>query len=464
MKTRILFGAMIALACLALRAEAGNPIIQTRFTADPAPMVHDGVLYLYTSHDEEDAQGFKMLNWMLYSTTDMVNWRDHGVVASLSTFPWAVQTNDAWAPQVVERDGKFYLYVPVSVAGWPKNVIAVAVADHPAGPFRDALGHPLIDKAVGYIDPTVAIDDDGQAYLYWGNPELWYVKLNRDMISYSGSVTKATGKPANYQEGPWFYKRSGRYYMAYASTCCPEGIGYAMSDSPTGPWNYKGMIMHPTPASSGNHPGIVDYKGHSYLFGFNYQLNFAQTPIHRERRSVTVASFGYERDGTISTLSWWNAEGVQQLEHLDPYKRVEAETIAWTSRLPHPWDRPFDWAPGVTTAQAADGSVYVTNILDRSYIKVAGVDFGAKGATGFSAAVASGGQGGQMEIRLGAVDGELIGTLTVPRTGDWNTWQLRQTEVKSVPGVKDVFFVFKGKGREPLFNIDYWQFSEGGRR
>ena len=99
----------------------------------------------------------------------------------------------------MERDGKFYLYVPISVQGWPKNVIAVAVADNPLGPFKDALGHPLINKANGYIDPTVFVDDDGQAYLYFGNPNIWYVKLNKDMISYSGDVVK---EPRQAEELP----------------------------------------------------------------------------------------------------------------------------------------------------------------------------------------------------------------------------------------------------------------------
>ena len=102
----------------------------------------------------------------------MANWTDRGVVASLKTFPWATQTNDAWAPQVVARDGKFYLYAPITVAGSPRNVIAVAVADNPAGPFRDALGKPLIGPSDGNIDPTVWVDDDGQAFLSWRNPNL----------------------------------------------------------------------------------------------------------------------------------------------------------------------------------------------------------------------------------------------------------------------------------------------------
>lgn len=450
--------AVAVLMAVAAPVPAANPIIQTNFTADPAPLVHDGVVYLYTSHDEDDANGFKMVNWMLYSSTDMVNWTDHGVVASLATFPWAVQSNDAWAPQVIERHGKFYLYAPISVAGWPKNVIAVAVADNPAGPFRDALGKPLIDKAEGFFDPTVAIDDDGQAYLYWGNPELWYVKLNEDMISYSGNITKSSSKPANYQEGPWFYKRGRQYYLAYASTCCSEGIGYAMSKSPTGPWEYKGQIMDPNAASSGNHPGIVDYKGNSYVFGFNYRLNFAQTPIHRERRSVTVAKFDYNPDGTIPNVPWWDNRGVEQLGHLDPYRRVEAETIAWTSRVKRDWDRPFDWAPGVRTAAGPGNGMHVTDIVDHTYIKVAGVDFGANGPSRFAASVASGAQGGDIEIRLASERGKLIGKLSVPGTGGWQRWRTVETVVEGASGVHDLFFVFKGKGRDPMFNVDYWQF------
>jgi len=432
--------------CLALHGRAENPVVQTNFTADPAPMVYNGTVYLYTSHDEDDASQFKMLNWKLYTSTDMVNWTDHGTVASLATFPWAVQTNDAWAPQVIERNGKFYLYAPISVPGWPKNVIAVAVADSPLGPFKDALGHPLIAKAVGNIDPTVFIDDDGQAYLYWGNPNLWYVKLNKDMISYSGEIVKIDSRPENYQEGPWFYKRNGKYYMAYASHCCPEGIGYAMSNSPTGPWEYKGLIMAPDPRSSGNHPGIIDYKGSSYVFGFNYKLNFALTSTHRERRSVCAAKFSYNPDGTITTLPWWNEQGAPQIGTLNPFQRTEAATIAWES--------------GVRTAQDDKGGVYVTQIANGSYVKVGGVDFGRNQASSFAASVASGSSGGAIELHLNSVDGPQIASLPVPNTGGWNQWQTKTTAVSGASGIHDLYFVFKGEAAGELFNFDYWKFDK----
>ncbi|BBD98785.1 carbohydrate-binding protein [Sphingobium amiense] len=445
-------------ATLPAIAQPGPPIIQTRFTADPAPLVHDGVVYLYTSHDEDDATGFEMRDWLLYSSTDMVNWTDRGTVASLKTFPWAVQTNDAWAPQVVARNGKFYLYAPVSVTGSPKNVIAVAVADKPEGPFVDVLGKPLIAAQDGFIDPTVWVDDDGQAYLYWGNPDLWYVRLDEDMTSYSGPITKVD-RILDYQEGPWFYKHNDRYYMAFASTCCSEGIGYAMSDRPTGPWTYKGPIMDHDARATGNHPGIIDYKGGSYLFGFHYELNFAVTPIHHERRSVSVAKFSYNADGTIPNLHWWDVTGAPQLEALNPYKRVEAETIAWTSRIRRNRDRPYDWAPGVTTAGNPLDGVYVTRTLDRTYIRVAGVDFGAAGAKRFIASVANGARGSAIELRLDRVDGPVIGTLQVGETDPIGKWQERTTSIKDAIGTRDLYLVFKGPGDRTLFDLDHWRFA-----
>ncbi len=163
-------------------AKAQNPIVQTYYTADPAPMVHNGTVYVYTSHDEDVTvrNFFTMNDWRCYSSTDMVNWTDHGAVLSYKDFEWS--RGDAWAGQCVYRNGKFYYYLPVNQKNGG-NAIGVAVSDSPTGPFKDAIGKPLL-TGYGYIDPSVYIDDDGQAYLYWGNPHLWYVKLNQDMVSY----------------------------------------------------------------------------------------------------------------------------------------------------------------------------------------------------------------------------------------------------------------------------------------
>jgi hypothetical protein len=438
--------AAAAITIFGTRGWADNPVVQTSFTADPAPMVSGDTVFLYTSHDEEDARGFHMLDWKCYSTTDMVNWTDHGSIASLATFPWAKQDNDAWAPQVIERGGKFYLYVPISVQGWPKNVIAVAVADNPLGPFKDALGHPLVNKANGYIDPTVFVDDDGQAYLYFGNPKPWYVTLNKDMISYSGEVVAAGGRPANYQEGPWLYKRNDHYYLAYASTCCPEGIGYAMSDKPTGPWEFKGNIMDGNGLSSGNHPGIIDFKGKAYVFGFNYKLNWELTDIHRERRSVCVAEMPYNSDGTIPKLPWWNDEGVAQVGAFNPFAQVAAATICREKGIK-------------TKARGGDRpGVYVSVTENGAYIKIKGVDFESREATNFLASVAAVTDGATITLRLDSETGPAIGTLKVKATGALDQWETQACKLKAVRGVHDLYLKFFGDDA-PVVNMDWWKFE-----
>jgi len=432
---------------------AQNPIIQTKYTADPAPFVYNDTVFLYVSHDEENAGPgmgrFLMKDWLLYTSVDMVNWTDHGVVASLKDFSWGKQDNGAWAPQCIERNGKFYLYCPIHMNG-----IGVLVSDSPYGPFTDPLGKPLIKNSMDDIDPSVYIDDDNQAYLYWGNPKLYHVKLNEDMISYKGDIVAEqmtiaefgkrdghTKRATQYEEGPWFYKRNNLYYMAFASTCCPEGIGYSMSKSPTGPWEYKGSIMDGDSRSSGNHPGIIDYKGKSYLFGFNFRLNFMITDKHHERRSVCVEEFQYNPDGTIPKLAWWSETGVKPAGVLNPFMRTEAETIAWSQ--------------GLKTTKGTNG-MYVTDIDNGDYIKIQAVDFG-KGAKKFETSVATISTDAVIEMHLDSPTGKLLGMLKIKSTGSRDKWISQSCPVKRQAGVHDVYFVFKGASKD-LFDFDWWRF------
>ncbi len=437
-KMRLFCTTVLGIYSLANIGYAQNPIIQTKFTADPAPMVYNDTVFLYTTHDEDDANGFKMLNWLLYTSTDMANWTDHGIVASLNDFSWVRHDNGAWAPQCIERNGKFYLYCPMH-----GNGIGVLVADTPYGPFKDPLGKRLIETNHLWndIDPSPFIDDDGQAYLFWGNPDLYYVKLNDDMISYSGEVVKESTKPKNYQEGPWVWKRKNHYYLAYASTCCPEGIGYAMSNSITGPWEYKGMVMDATSKSRGNHPGIIDYKGKSYCFGLNYDLLKRTTLKHHERRSVSVDQMIYNADGSIETVPYWSTNGPEQVEAVNPYKRVEAETIAWSE--------------GVKTAKDPKVGMYVTQIHAGDYIKLRGVDLG-KGAKKIKIFAASA-AGGNVEVRIDDKNGPVIAVCNITNTGGWNTWKTFTAKVKRMKGLHDLYLVFNG-GEGELFNLDAWKF------
>lgn len=446
------FAALLLIVSLSFTGLAQNPIIQTKYTADPAPMVYHDTVFLYTGHDEDDALGFKMQNWLLYTSTDMVNWTDHGEIASLKNFKWVNVDNGAWAPQCIRRNNKFYMYCPV-----PNGMgIGVLVSDSPYGPFKDPIGKPLIKNSVHDIDPTVLIDDDGQAYLYWGNPNLYYVKLNEDMISYSGEIVKEPSKATNYQEGPWVWKRNGHYYLAYASTCCPEGIGYAMSNSPTGPWEYKGMIMDGDQRSSGNHPGIIDFKGKSYVFGFNYAIMKQTVSKHYERRSICLEELTYNADGTIQKLPFWSTAGVKQLTTLNPYNRTEAETMAFSEGLKtettSEWERNTPWDKGKKVADR----LFVTSIHNGDYMKVQGVDF-SNGTTSVEVSIASL-KGGKIEIHTDKIDGPILGTINVNTSGEGDLWKTITSPVKNSKGVHDLFFVFKGDNE--LFNFDWWKFNK----
>lgn len=419
---------------------AQRPVIQTKYTADPAPMVYNDTVFLYTTHDEDDAEGFKMQDWLLYTSTDMVNWTDHGAVASLKSFDWVKRDNGAWAEQVIERNGKFYMYCPIH-----GNGIGVLVSDSPYGPFKDPLGQPLVwQKEHWYdIDPTVFIDEDGQAYMYWGNPHCYYVKLNEDMISYSGDIVKLKETPEHYQEGPWFYKRNGRYYLAFASTCCPEGIGYAMGNSPTGPWETKGYIMRPTERSRGNHPGIMDYKGKSYVFGLNYDLLKLETNTHYERRSVSVAEMHYNEDGTIQEVPYWADTKLEQIGTFNPFRKVEAETMTW--------------GYGLKTVPNSKNSLSVVDVNSGEYICVRGVDFGKNKARRFEVSALPL-EGGNLKIRLDAPDGKIVGNVNIPQGNGISKYELYSCEINAVSGVHDLYLSFEGENNKDLFELDYWKF------
>ena len=446
--------------------QVNMPLFQTKYTADPSPLVVGDTLFLYTSHDaspedipdenEKSSAGFFMYDWLLWSTTDMVNWTEHGAVASLKDFPWRSRENGAWAIQTVERNGKYYLYAPLHGHG-----IGVLEADSPYGPFKDPLGKPLVwDQSNWYdIDPSVYTDDDGQAYMYWGNPHTFWAKLGNDMTSLTSGVTKLPHIP-NYQEGPWFYKRNGHYYLGFASTCCPEALGYAMSDSPTGPWEWKGYIMKPTPRDRGNHPGICDYKGHSYVFGQNYDLMHLETFEHHERRSVSATEITYNADGTIQEVPYWlDQKPMNQLHWLNPYQRVEAETMNWGYGLKS--SKMGIQNTGVVKdmpESTGKRNLYIYDINDGEYIRLRGVDFGSKGAKQFAITASAAIKAGcTITLRLNSNKGPVVGTLNVKSTGSVDKYRTFTTKVKEATGVHDLYICFSNAQGD--VHLDWWQFK-----
>ena len=295
----------------------GNPIVRDKFTADPAPLVYDGRLYLYVGHDEfyegqDSASGGKEFNiteWLCYSTDDMKNWTDHGAVLSPADFKWAV--GEAWASQVVEKDGKFYYYTTVQ-GGEPYvgKAVGVAVGDSPVGPFVDAIGKPLVSDDMtdngkrGWwndIDPTVLIDGD-EAWLCWGNGTCFLAKLKPNMIELDGDI-KVVDVP-NYVEGPWLHKHNGIYYLTYASFGNgSETISYATAPSMEGPWTPQGELTGNAENSFTIHPGIVEFKGQPYLFYHNATLELDGHKGAIGRRSVCVDSLSYNEDGTMNHVT-----------------------------------------------------------------------------------------------------------------------------------------------------------------
>ena len=286
-----------------------NPFITDVFTADPAPLVYNDTLYLYTSHDGATVEdtNYKMPDWHIFSTADMVNWKGYGAQLSPKTFSWA--TGDAYAAEAIHHNGKFYWFVSTfhkeSERSKGGAAIGVAVSDTPTGPFKDAIGEALIynemttDVKHGWddIDPTVFVDDDGQAYLFWGNLSCRWVKLKDNLIELDGPVNYI--KPNNFIEGPWVYKRKDLYYLVYAAKGeNSEVVDYCISKNIQGPWEYKGNISDSAPNSFTTHPGIINYKGKSYFFSHNGTLPTGGS----YRRSIIVEDMYYNEDGTIKKI------------------------------------------------------------------------------------------------------------------------------------------------------------------
>ncbi|MBA4762452.1 glycoside hydrolase family 43 protein [Sphingomonas sp.] len=305
--------ATILAAALALTqttaVPGSNPIIRDKFTADPAPLVVGDRLYLYVGHDQ--ARGDEMFNmreWLVYSTTDMRNWTEHGPIMNVADFKWAKK--DAWAAQAIAKNGKFWFYAAVEHDDSnPGKAIAVAVSDKATGPFVDAKGSALITNKMTPkgthswedIDPTVFTDDDGSTWIAWGNRQAYIAKLKPNMIEIDGAITEIT--PPHFEEGPWLHKRGNLYYLTYASldrkTHSDERVSYSTAPSITGPWTYRGELTGSGKNSFTIHPGIAQFKGSWYLFLHNAALSIGDQKGALGRRAVTVEHLRYDANGLM---------------------------------------------------------------------------------------------------------------------------------------------------------------------
>ena len=276
----------------------GNPIIRHMHTADPAALVKGDTLWLFAGHDLNGNQnGYVMKDWQLFSTTDMKHWTQHPSPLKIDEFKWA-ESKQAYAGHAVERNGKYYWYVSTNWCG-----IGVAVSDK-------ITNKDCFDSRHSWacIDPAVFIDDDGQAYLTWGNRECYIVKLKDNMIETEGEVKRIHIDESHpFTEAPWIHKYNGKYYLTYASEW-PEKIAYAVADHIEGPYETKGIISEIAGNSNTTHPAIVNFKGQWIFISHNGGLPTGTS----YSRSIVAEPMEYNSDGSIKPIPP-TAEGVKPL-------------------------------------------------------------------------------------------------------------------------------------------------------
>lgn len=296
-----------------------NPLFPEHFTADPAALVTNGRLYLYAGEDKATPGGwFSMPHWIAYSTEDMINWECHGPVLKAADFPHA-NPNGAWAAQVVEKDGKYYFYVTLDDTRNGEHMIDVAVGDTPLGPFTPIRrSTPLITDNMtashrnnADIDPTVMIDDDGSAWIAWGNGDCYLAKLKDNMIELDGEIIHLGLR--NYSEGPWLFKRNGLYYNVYAADAPgvqPEQLAYSYATSVTGPWTYGGLLTGPARYGFTIHPSVNEFKGNWYLFYHDgcYPLTLREDSTGTDTTGTKIAGGDCRRHVCVERLDF-DSEG-----------------------------------------------------------------------------------------------------------------------------------------------------------
>jgi len=432
---------------------ADYPIVPHHYAADPAAVEFNGRLYVYCSNDDENGtNGYVMSSITCFSTDDLKNWTDHGVVFRASSTTWASLT---WAPSAVSNQNRVYLYFANGAGS-----IGVATSSVPTGPFQDARGSALVNGSTPgassptqwLFDPCAFIDDDGQAYLYFGGQyptNSRVIRLNANLTSVSGTAQPL--ETPDFFEAAYMHKRDGRYYLSYSTR--PEAgmvIGCVTNSNPTNGFVAQGTVLPNPPQNvfNNNHASIVSFLGNWYIVYHNRAValqNGLTGDAAVLHRSLCIDALNYNGDGSIQQVVP-TTDGLLQLKPLDPYKRVEAETFAQSL--------------GITTEVCSEGGLNLASITNGAWVRLRGVDFGA-GAAAFYARVASAGGGGNIELRLDSPTGALVGTCAVAPTGGSQSWTTVAANVSGASGIHDLYLKFTG-GAGELFNVNWWQFQFGG--
>ncbi|PWV48908.1 glycoside hydrolase family 43 protein [Chitinophaga sp. S165] len=289
---------------------SGNPVIRHKYTCDPTALVHEGAVYLFTGHDEAPVgtEDYVMHDWLCFSSVDMTNWVEYAVPLKAADFSWS--GGDAYASKIIYHKGSFYWYVAVSHPSGKGTAIGVAVASSPAGPYADALGSAMITHDMlpetsnkkANLDPSVLVDDDGKAYIFWGNGTCYFARLKENMTALDGPI-QIIDLPG-FEEGAHIHKRDGWYYLCYGYGM-PEKVAYAMSRDINGPWVFKGILNEIAGNCETNRPCIIEY-GEQPLFIYH---NGGLKNGGSHRRSVCIDHLSYNEDSTLRRIVM-TSEGV----------------------------------------------------------------------------------------------------------------------------------------------------------
>ena len=459
---------------LAKKFGYGNPITTNEFGADPYAIEYNGRIYVYMTADDYEfsdkdnpySNNFGYITSLrVVSSADLMNWTDHGEieVAGLNggNGP-AMWASHSWAPAIaykqVDGKDKFFLYFANDASG-----IGVLEADTPLGPWRDPIGKALItkqtpgcEKVEWCFDPAVLVDDNGEAYIYFGggvpagqhdNPKTARVaKLGADMISLDGEAVEIDA-PCMFEDSGIF-KFGDKYYYSYCSNFTQttvEGypgqgtICYMMSDSPMGPFTYAGEIFSNPQVWFGvggnNHHATFVFNNKSY-FIYHAQTVSKALGVERGYRSTHIDEIKLDDKGKILPISG-TYEGIPQLAVMDPYQRIEAETIAWNAGVKAT-------ATGRPGNLFTDYNMVLTDLQEGDWTSVSQLDFGSKGTDKITVAVGSK-DGGTIEVRAGYPEGKTIGTIDVPETGSNHTYQLVTGDIEKVTGTQNIVLIFHEK-------------------
>jgi len=421
-----------ALGFISVDIQAQNPIILDQFTADPAARVFDGKVYLYPSHDILAVEGkgrpgwFCMEDYHVFSSENLCDWTDHGVIVSQDKVPWVNANFYAlWAPDCIRRNGKYYFYFPAPPADTTLGrgfFIGVAVSDKPDGPFIPQPG-PML-KARG-IDPNPFIDKDGQAYLYWAARNFYVAKLKENMLELASEPQVVQGLPEKgLKEGPFVFERNGLYYLTFPHVENKiERLEYAISRNPMGPFQVAGVLMDESPDSCWtNQPSIIEYQQQWYLFYHSNDLS----PRFDKNRSVRIDSLFFNDDGTIKKV----VPSLRGVGITDASQKIQIDRYSRTS------------PSGVTVAfqdtLCKSNGWKVTLYAKHSWVQYNAVDFGERRYTTVSVRAAAE-FGAKLLLRQQNAEGLIIAKVTVPKAMEWKTVTTSISGLQ--PGIQNLVMV-----------------------